>query len=200
MPPIVHCVRHGQVPDPQGEPKALQKPKKLITPFPKAYHNLKPKNHVMHDPQLTPKGENQCRELCKNFPHHDTVELLVSSPMRRALQTTLIGFEPEVKRGLKVVALPEAQEAGDLPCDTGSDVGVLREEFDEHGPVDLGLVAEDWNVKVGFCRCPRPIERVFRFGFSDGELKFCEEREVGGLAGGYRGPGHGRTTVAEGQA
>lgn len=75
--------------------------------------------------------------------------MLVSSPLRRALQTTLIGFQPEVQRGLKVVALPDVQETSDLPCDTGSDPTTLEKEFGEESKVDLSLLTEGWNMKVG---------------------------------------------------
>lgn len=50
---------------------------------------------------------------------------------------------------MRVVALPELQETSDLPCDTGSDVSVLEAEFGAGGVVDLGLVGEGWNGKVG---------------------------------------------------
>ena len=107
------------------------------------------KNHKMPDPSLTPLGEEQSGKLQKTFPHHDSVELLVSSPIRRALYTTLIGFESDVQRGLKVIALPDVQETSDHPCDTGSNPDKLEEEFGKGGRVDLSLVHEGWNVKVG---------------------------------------------------
>ena len=112
------------------------------------YHNLTTDNHDLHDPLLTPFGEEQCRRLAQNFPYHDHVELLVTSPLRRTICTTLLGFEPEIKRGVKVIATPEAQEVGDLACDTGSDVKVLKKEM-EGKPVDLSLVHEGWNNKKG---------------------------------------------------
>ncbi|KAI9787844.1 MAG: hypothetical protein M1816_007411 [Peltula sp. TS41687] len=103
----------------------------------------------MPDPVLTKKGERQSQELAKAFPYHDAVDMLVSSPLRRALQTTLMGFQPDVQRGLKVVALPDAQETSDLPCDTGSDVMALEKEFGKDGHVDFGLLSEGWQVKTG---------------------------------------------------
>ena len=57
-----------------------------------------------------------------------------------------------VKRGLKIVALPEVQEIGIVPCDVGSDPDVLEKEF-ETVPVDLSLVHEGWNSKTG-CWAP----------------------------------------------
>ena len=49
---------------------------------------------------------------------------------------------------MKVIALPEIQETSDLPCDTGSDIGILRDEFKDK-PVDLGLVEKGWDSKKG---------------------------------------------------
>lgn len=53
---------------------------------------------------------------------------------------------------VKLVALPDAQETSDVPCDTGSNPEVLRKELIEEkdAPVDLGLLTPEWNVKVFF--------------------------------------------------
>lgn len=102
----------------------------------------------MHDPSLTPFGEEQCRELAQRFPYHKEMELLVTSPIRRTIYTTLLAFESDIKRGISVIALPEAQEVSDLPCDTGSDLEVLKKEM-EGKPVDLSLVHEGWNNNKG---------------------------------------------------
>ncbi|PQE17712.1 Histidine phosphatase superfamily clade-1 protein [Rutstroemia sp. NJR-2017a BVV2] len=129
MPTTIHLVRHAQ-----------------------GFHNLTTANHSLPDPLLTPHGLEQCRALSQTFPSPTSITHLVSSPLRRTLYTTLYSFPSVVSRGVKVVALPEIQETSDLPCDTGSDVGVLREEFDAgefKGMVDLGLVKEGWNDKTG---------------------------------------------------
>ena len=97
----------------------------------------------MHDPSLTPLGEAQCYQLSQDFPYHSSVDLLVASPLRRTLYTTLLGFQSELNRGLRVIALAEAQELADLPCDTGSDVKILEEEFRNHA-IDFSLVDDDW--------------------------------------------------------
>ena len=139
--PIIHCIRHAQV--------SLST---ILTHIQCAdeqgYHNISIANHSMHDPNLTPFGEEQCRSLANRFPYHKNLDLLVASPIRRTLYTTLLAFESETKRGLKVIALPELQETSDVPCDTGSDVGILRKEV-EGKPVDLSLVQEGWNSKKG---------------------------------------------------
>lgn len=102
----------------------------------------------MHDPSLTAFGEEQCDQLARDFPYHDSIDLLVASPLRRTIYTTLIGFVPEIKSGLRVLALPEAQEVADLPCDTGSDVKRLEAEFHDE-TVDFSLIQADWTSKKG---------------------------------------------------
>lgn len=102
----------------------------------------------MPDPRLTPFGEEQCRQLVEHFPYHDSVDLLVASPLRRTIYTTLLGFKPEIERGMTVIALPEVQETADVPCDTGTDIGILKKEM-ESKPVDLSRVMEGWNSKTG---------------------------------------------------
>lgn len=102
----------------------------------------------MHDPSLTPKGEDECQQLCQRFPYHESVDLLVASPLRRTIYTALLSFQPEVERGVQLIALPEVQETSSLPCDTGSDAEILKQEM-KGKPVDLTLVHDGWNSKSG---------------------------------------------------
>ncbi|KAF2162284.1 hypothetical protein M409DRAFT_27287 [Zasmidium cellare ATCC 36951] len=126
MTPTIHCVRHAQ-----------------------GYHNLTTANHHMHDPLLTPYGEQQCRDLQANFPSQSSIDLIVASPIKRTINTALLSFSHIIaEKNLKVIGLPELQETSDLPCDTGSDVEELKKEF-EGKPVDLELVKEGWNNKRG---------------------------------------------------
>jgi broad specificity phosphatase PhoE len=123
----IHCVRHAQ-----------------------GYHNLNKENEKLPDPILTPFGVEQCKTLQRTFPYHDKITHLVASPLRRAIYTCLVAFESSVRRGKKVIALPEIQETSDMPCDTGSDPAKLKEEFESgiwRGTVDLNLVHEGWNDK-----------------------------------------------------
>ena len=103
----------------------------------------------MLDPDLTPFGELQCAYLAERFPGHSSVDLLVCSPLRRTIYTTLLAFQPAVERGVvPVIALPEAQETSDLPCDTGSEPSILTKEF-QNVSVDLSQVTAGWNSKKG---------------------------------------------------
>ena len=93
-------------------------------------------------------GEEQCLNLSREFPYHASVEALVSSPLRRAIYTTLIAFQPVIGRRLPVIALPEAQELGNYRADRGSDLRLLEKEFSDM-PVDLSLVPYGWDSKTG---------------------------------------------------
>jgi len=124
MAPKLHLVRHAQ-----------------------GLHNVHDDYTRFRDPLLTPLGKQQCVELQKNFPHHQGVELIVSSPIRRTLYTSLLSFKDDIKtKGLKIIALPELQETTELPCDTGSDPIELANEF-ASDPIDFTLVHPDWNDK-----------------------------------------------------
>jgi broad specificity phosphatase PhoE len=124
MAPKIHLVRHAQ-----------------------GLHNVDPSYTRFHDPLLTPRGKQQCAELQKNFPHHQVVDLIVSSPIRRTIYTALLGFKDDIKtKGLQIVALPELQETSDLPCDTGSEPLELANEFAGE-PIDFSLVQPDWTNK-----------------------------------------------------
>lgn len=127
MAPIIHCVRHAQ-----------------------GVHNLCTANHVIHDPLLTQLGHEQCAKLRENFPRHAEVDLVTASPLRRTIYTALESFGPvfDSHPGTKLIALPDVQETSDVPCDTGSDPSVLKEEF-AGKPVDLDMVYEGWNNKTG---------------------------------------------------
>lgn len=127
-PPTLYLVRHAQ-----------------------GFHNLTVANHDMPDPLLTDYGVEQCQHLHSTFPHMDSIVLVVASPLKRTIYTALHSFRSAIeKKKLTVIALPELQETSDLPCDTGSDIKELEQEF-AGKPVDLSLVRarHDWNSKKG---------------------------------------------------
>ena len=126
MAPRIHLVRHAQ-----------------------GLHNVSTENTTIHDPILTTLGQQQCGELQRKFPHHQGIELIVSSPIKRTLYTALFSFQDDIKnRGLKIIALPELQETSGLPCDTGSEPRELANMF-RSDPIDFTLVLPGWNVKEG---------------------------------------------------
>jgi len=130
MAPTVVCVRHAQ-----------------------GYHNLGPEFHGLPDPKLTELGEQQCAILRDgNLVDQMSVSLVTASPLTRTIATAYLSFEPAFKNGKckpTIIALPDAQETSDFPCDTGSDVAVLRKRCEEEKwPVDLSRMSGDWNIKT----------------------------------------------------
>ena len=131
--PQIHLVRHAQ-----------------------GFHNLGHEFHTLSDPRLTPLGESQCAKLqAEHFPaeRQKSLSLITASPLTRTLHTAYLTFKPALttenaKCQPKILAIPDAQETSDFPCDTGSDVPVLKEITKESNwPVDLSLLDEKWNVK-----------------------------------------------------
>jgi len=104
------------------------------------------------DAPLTPLGRKQAAALSPAIPQlHDKVELIVTSPLKRTLQTTLLGWGPAVKRlGIQnVICHPGAQECNDFPCDTGTPREEL-EQLKEFTGFDFSKLTPDWTSKKGF--------------------------------------------------
>ncbi|CAI7663189.1 unnamed protein product [Penicillium glandicola] len=118
------------------------------------------------DPPLTEKGIQQCQALCEDFPYKESVGLVLASPLRRTLQTARLGFQKTidekyyaqgsgagVPNGARLVLEPDVQAHSARPCDTGSDIAILRTEFydlpweildlDPTFPAKEGLYASD---------------------------------------------------------
>lgn len=130
MAPTVICVRHAQ-----------------------GYHNLGPQFHSLPDPKLTELGEEQCATLRDSgIVNQNTISLITASPLTRTIATAYLSFKPALEGGKckrQIIALPDAQETSDFPCDTGSDVEVLKKRCEEEKwPVDLSRLQSDWNIKT----------------------------------------------------
>ena len=126
MAPMLHCIRHAQ-----------------------GYHNLSKENEdKFRDPDLTDRGREQCERLRDSFPYQDQVDCILTSPIRRTIQTALIGLEPAIKgKGLKLLLAPRAQETSSKASDTGSDLSKLQEEFKDK--LDARRMDSDWNTNAG---------------------------------------------------
>lgn len=113
------------------------------------FHQL-PRDHpnaLVRDPSLTAHGNEQSKQFNQQFPYHSRTDLLCASALRRTIQTASLAFAPEVQRGLRILALADAQESSDAPCDTGSDMFKLVSEFGE--TLDVSLLQEGWYEKKG---------------------------------------------------
>lgn len=86
------------------------------------------------------------------------------SPLRRAIYTAFYTFDgPRLRNGsLKMIVVPSIQETSAAICDQGLPLSQLKAELTANDvPIDLSLLDEDWNVKVGlfglffgFSSCP----------------------------------------------
>lgn len=98
------------------------------------YFSLEPRGienlSQIHDPGLTPGGIKDAKLFTVLYPNLRKPTIIVSSPLRRCLQTAIHAFGSQIKsRELRVVANPDLQEVSTSLCDTGTPLDVLREEF-----------------------------------------------------------------------
>jgi broad specificity phosphatase PhoE len=121
-------------------------------------HNVD-KNFDQLDPELTKSGCQEAVRLGQRFPDSETIGVILSSPLRRTLQTTLLAFpnaldkryfdgphSQGIEGGATLIVDPAAQERSDLPCDTGSD----RPTLEEISPLlDFSDLPNDWQLKTG---------------------------------------------------
>lgn len=114
-------------------------------------HNVDPvgKNRLIHDARLTELGVQRCKKFNEEFPKDIKIDLVCASPMWRTIQTASYCFHDVIPRTQlkKILLLPDAQETTDMPCDVGSSVSEIVEEFGEL--VDTHLVTDDWTGKQG---------------------------------------------------
>jgi broad specificity phosphatase PhoE len=122
-------------------------------------HNVS-KDFSQLDPGLTPLGLQQATHLTQTFPYASQVGMILTSPLRRTIQTALAAF-PHVldkryfdldsghgiENGATLILDPDLQERSALPCDTGSTSQALEVAFPS---LDVKDLAEGWQVKEGF--------------------------------------------------
>ncbi|KAH6665802.1 histidine phosphatase superfamily [Halenospora varia] len=91
----------------------------------------------IRDSGLTEFGSStQCSELAEylqnNLPLAHQVELIIASPMPRALQTVDKSFGWLVKLGVPVILLAELQEIYAKPCDIGTPIDEISKEWSQY--------------------------------------------------------------------
>jgi Histidine phosphatase superfamily (branch 1) len=100
----IHLIRHGQ-----AEHVRISRFFFILFNEPRLQnvHNVE----TIPDPHLTPLGVEQARSLTSIFPKfkslNSSTSLIVSSPFRRTLETTLLGFKDVLKSGAPLIILPQ---------------------------------------------------------------------------------------------
>ena len=125
-----------------------------------AQHNVDPceDSYLKYkDPVLTSLGESQARALRTSFPYKPS--LVLASPLRRTIQTALLGL---ASSHTPLELDPDLQEADRWPCDTGSDIPLLEAEFSGYS-LDFSHLPRDWNNKKGvYAPTPEALEERAR--------------------------------------
>ena len=130
-----------------------------------AEHNVS-KDYNLPDPVLSPHGRDQAStqiapQLAAQSgerPPHPSLQLLVSSPFRRCLQTTQLALRDVYAAGRPVTVCTLFQECARKPCDTGSPLQVVREQYAalpadwaevEQVEAECRATGHGWYEKVG---------------------------------------------------
>ncbi|GAK66815.1 phosphoglycerate mutase-like protein [Moesziomyces antarcticus] len=124
----------------------------FLTRHSQAEHNVAD-DYSIPDAPLTALGKQQSGRLPSLTQELQArAQVILSSALKRTLQSTKIGYAPAIERlgGLsKVVLLPQLQECNDFPCDTGSAKEVLERDPELQG-FDFSPLTPDWTSKQGF--------------------------------------------------
>ncbi|KAK4160881.1 phosphoglycerate mutase-like protein [Cladorrhinum sp. PSN259] len=125
-----------------------------------ALHNTNSEFKKTLDPELTEEGKEQCiklRDHLKEKLKDTKVDLIIVSPMQRALQTAMIGLDWLIEeQKVPVEANALWQEIYDKPCDTGRPIPVLSQQFPL---VDFSKVDPVWPDKTSIrARLYRPTK------------------------------------------
>lgn len=116
-------------------------------------------SHV-RDAPLTELGKQQSRDLRERFDKHNSISLVLSSPLTRAIQTTVIAFAPAIARPeVEYLLIPKAQEVSAKTCDVGFPSDDLKKRIEKYfegedvgsslAKINYDAVEEGWNSKVG---------------------------------------------------
>jgi broad specificity phosphatase PhoE len=123
-----------------------------------AVHNLY-NDKTISDPRLTALGHQEAKKLGENFPRKDQVGIILTSPLKRAIETALDAFSPildkssprpiyieGIEHGAQFIIYPEVQPVANLPSDIGSDQECLNMDFPG---LDFSTLNKCWPKREG---------------------------------------------------
>jgi len=84
----------------------------------------------------------------RDFAHMNKITHVLSSPLRRTLETTLISLTPVFLRGIEIIAWKDLREYGKAPCNDGTPLEMLKEEM-KGLPIKWSLLKEGY-VLINF--------------------------------------------------
>eukprot|EP00238_Polyblepharides_amylifera_P012819 CAMPEP_0196593754 /NCGR_PEP_ID=MMETSP1081-20130531/76429_1 /TAXON_ID=36882 /ORGANISM="Pyramimonas amylifera, Strain CCMP720" /LENGTH=255 /DNA_ID=CAMNT_0041917823 /DNA_START=338 /DNA_END=1102 /DNA_ORIENTATION=- len=92
------------------------------------------------DAVLTPFGKEQCSRLALETARLSGVDLLVTSPLTRCVETALLGFPTQVNLGVPFLAHESIRETVNYNCDRRKPIHEVAANFPE---VDFSYCVED---------------------------------------------------------
>ncbi|GAB5353163.1 hypothetical protein AAMO2058_000014200 [Amorphochlora amoebiformis] len=152
-----------------GSPIASATKRVFLIRHGQAEHNVlfeggrKEEGKKILDPGLTEKGHSQALSVRTNpllkkfFESKGHNHVIVTSPLRRTIQTTLNAFgtwrdevNTEHGRHITILCNPDIQETGEIRCDCGRPLDQVKSEFGLKYPyLDFSNVHDDWHLKQG---------------------------------------------------
>ena len=102
-------------------------------------------------------GMKQAKNILKNYQFLNHPSLILTSPLRRTIQTVLKAFHPSFNRIAakrfptcpRIIAFPHLQECSELPSDTGLSLAFLKSEYGQYIEFPDEFFSEDWFIKEG---------------------------------------------------
>jgi broad specificity phosphatase PhoE len=111
-------------------------------------------------PEMTTIGRQQAQLLGPTFPYSNQVGLIITSTLRRTVQTAILSFskvlgkryyakdsENGIEGSVELLLDPDLQERSALPCDAGSDRGALERALPD---LDFSTLPAGRTGKKGF--------------------------------------------------
>jgi broad specificity phosphatase PhoE len=110
-----------------------------------AVHNATNDKTII-DPPLTEFGIHQAQLLRQTFSRQEQVAIILTSPLRRGIQTALGGFGYLAEKGVPIIVYPDIQPRNPKPSDYGSERAVLEDEFPA---LDFSVLNDVWPKRDG---------------------------------------------------
>ncbi|KAI1457864.1 histidine phosphatase superfamily [Annulohypoxylon moriforme] len=122
-------------------------------------HNVAARGGGIPDPYLTTLGLTQCVQVQRIF--RQDIDIIIASPMKRTIQTALFCFGQAIRDGSKnIILVPDLQEVGRDPCNTGSPPNVLVEEFGN--VIDASRLGDSWYTEGSSTNNTDILDRAVR--------------------------------------
>mmetsp|Transcript_19170 Transcript_19170/g.47097 ORF Transcript_19170/g.47097 Transcript_19170/m.47097 type:complete len:303 (-) Transcript_19170:544-1452(-) len=132
-----------------------------------ALHNVS-KDSSQRDPGLTDNGRAQAQALATSGSLDVGPDLIVSSPLKRTLETAVLALPRDAHPDVRRVATPLAQEIGTSNADTGRPRADIAADFGAE--FDLSEVEDMWYVK------PAPWCKTRRITLDPGQQALRERK------------------------